>query len=148
MGPAYRFEAEAEWPPLFQQNGVVAVGQSAACASNGKGLVLQPLEGEHATATIALPVPESGKWQVTLRIVHGVRINTSVDAIAPKPSATIPAGVLRIAEAEWTWVDVPNGGCADLATKEVVLTAPSARVTVDARHGPVTIDRFMMQKVK
>lgn len=148
MGAAYRFEAEAEWPPLFQQNGVVAVGQSAACASNGKGLVLQPLEGEHATATIALPVPESGKWQVTLRIVHGVRIHTSIDAIAPKPGATIPAGVLRIAEAEWTWVDVPNGGCADLATKELVLTAPSARVTLEARHGPVTIDRFMMQKVK
>ena len=102
----------------------------------------------HATSTIALPVPESGKWQVTLRIVHGVRIHKSVDAIAPKGGTQLPAGVVRVADAEWTWVDVANGGCADLATKEVALTAPSARVTFDARYGPVTIDRFMMQKVK
>jgi hypothetical protein len=60
-----RFEAEAEWPPVRVEHGSVHP-DFVACASNGRGLRLQPSPGSASAALeIELPVPPDSQ---TLRL--------------------------------------------------------------------------------
>ncbi len=137
-----RFEAEAEWPPLAQRGGFVENVQGETCASQGRVLALVPwpTSGD-AEATIEVPVPETGKWIVSLRAQRGAAI-PGLDAV---PNAHRVEA--RLGPATWTWI--PTGsGCVDLETKDLELTAPAARLTLAAHGGVVALDKISMRRSK
>lgn len=141
-GLALRFEAEAEWPPLAQAGGFAAPVWAGGCASGSRALVLTPEPGRTATATIALPVPAAGRWVVEVHVVHGANV-----PFAPRPSSPAPPeGTLEVEGERWTWR--PEAACAALPVKEVELTPPHARVTLEASNGPIGIDYFSLRKVR
>ncbi len=62
----WRFEAEADWPPLAQHGAwaepIWATGLRQNCPSSGQGLAVHP--APVGSVTIALPVPRRGLWTV------------------------------------------------------------------------------------
>jgi hypothetical protein len=141
---SFRFEAEAEWPPLAQAGGLAAPGGGPACASNGRGLVVTPIGGEIATAAIAVPVPSNGRWSVTPRILHAAR---TPDVPVPRIERPI-SGTLTVGAVSWAWIDVEGGGCTELPSKEVDLSGPAGRAVIEARFGPATLDRLVLRPAK
>jgi hypothetical protein len=139
-GASLRFEAEAEWPPLSQDGGFAVPAWTSGCASGSRALVLTPSSDRRATATISVPVPSAGVWAVELHIVHGARV-----PFAPTVD-TLPAeGALSIGAERWTWK--PQDACAILPVKEVNLSPPHARVTIEAVNGPIGVDYLSLRKV-
>lgn len=62
----WRFESEAEWPPLAQHGAwaepIYATGARQNCPSGGQVLAVHPTpDGD---VTIALPIPHAGSWTV------------------------------------------------------------------------------------
>lgn len=125
FGASLRFEAEAEWPPLAQNAGYATPEWVDGCA--GRALVLTPT-GPRATATIALPVPEAGRYRVEVRIVN-----------VGKSRAKI-----RIGAEEWAFT--PGGTCTTLAPRTLALDPPSVPVTLEAEGGPLAIDRITIAR--
>lgn len=144
LGEPLRFEAEAEWPALAQENGFAAPAFSKEpCASNGKVLVVTPTPVTGvAQVTITVPVPADGRYEIAPRAVQ----DSSVPHSVPRGEA-ISAGILRIGDQHWEWVDVPSGSCADLPVRVVQLKAPSAHVKIEARGGAVALDRLTLKKL-
>jgi hypothetical protein len=136
-GQELRFEAEAEWPPLAQEGGFAVPAWVNGCASKSRALVLVPSGAGPATATIALPVPSRGRWEVLLRIVHGAQV-PHVGTRGPE------AGAITIGDATWTF----EGGelCTDLAPREIDLEPPSAAVRLRASGGPIALDHLLLRK--
>ena len=64
----YRFEAEADWPPLAQSGGWAIPRWTLPCAGGRRALALFG-QGYEAKVTIELPVPASGRWKVRPRVV-------------------------------------------------------------------------------
>jgi hypothetical protein len=71
-GPAphpYRFEAEAEWPPVWQSGGYVEpVFAQGTCAWGGKMLALHTRPDRPFHATISFPVPFPGRFRVAVHV--------------------------------------------------------------------------------
>jgi hypothetical protein len=136
----FRFEAEAEWPPLSQRGGFTEPVQSESCASQSRALALVPwpLTGD-AEATITVPVPDSGKWVVAIRVVRSPAI-PGLDQVPPAQHAEI-----RVEDAPFTWIPVGTG-CVDVATRDLVLEAPAARVTLIAHGGAIAVDKFTLHR--
>ncbi|MBX3202394.1 MAG: hypothetical protein KF894_29985 [Labilithrix sp.] len=159
-GPALRFEAEAEWPPLAQAHGFAAPVWAGGCASGSRALVLTPEPGQTATTTIALPVPSAGRWAVEVHVVHGASVASAPGPARPTPESALEAaagtlevagaapaeGTLEVGGERWTWR--PEAACAALAVKEVELTPPHARVTIEAANGPIGLDYISLRKVR
>ena len=150
LGDPARYEAESEWPPLAQEGGFAIPAMGDACASEG-GLVPHrvlaltpvPVEGK-ASATISVPVPQSGKYRITLRVTQNVKVPHVTSRVPGKP----PKGSITIGPETWTWTDIDTGGaCADLPAREVVLTAPRANIVIGTQGGTVSLDRVMMKKL-
>jgi len=143
LGSPLRFEAEAEWPPLSQQGGLAVPAQVLGCASNGRALVLTPLPQDATmTATIALPVPEDGRYRVMPWIVRG--------EIAPHTEHLIDhknrgIGTIAVGGVRREWVDEASG-CNEMPSFTVDLRAPSATVELTARGGPVALDRINLAR--
>lgn len=136
----FRFETEAEWPPIAQQGGYAAPVFTDTCASNNQALVVTPVPSGRAVITVSLPVPATGRYGVVPRIVHGAVLPFSN---APAHGA---AGVVRIANATWNASVVPGGGCQELGAHELTLTAPSATVTIEAQGGAFAVDRITLKR--
>jgi hypothetical protein len=138
-----RFEAEAEWPPLAQTGGFAVPVFTEACASNSRALLLtpSPLSGS-ASATLAIPVPRSGRYSVAVRIVQGAQLPHVTTR-----GAAIPNGTVTLGSQTWSWVDIAGASCADLAAREIVLTAPVAHLVLDARGGAVALDRVTLRRL-
>jgi len=144
LGTPLRFEAEAEWPALEQHAGFAAPGATDACAGGAKGLVLTPTPVSGlARATITLPVPETGRYAVGVRIVQDARIPHTVAR-----GAGAAAGIVTIGAQKWDWVDLPGGGCTDLPSRDLDLVSPYATVTFEARGGAAAIDRFTLRRLR
>ncbi|MBX3205890.1 MAG: hypothetical protein KF764_12525 [Labilithrix sp.] len=141
-GLALRFETEAEWPPLAQQHGFAAPVWASGCASGSRALALVPEPNQRATATVALPVPSPGRWAVEVHVVHGATVPFARTARGPAP----PEGALEIGGERWTWR--PQEACATLPVKEVELSPPHARVTIEAWNGPIAVDYVSIRKVR
>jgi hypothetical protein len=62
----WRFESEADWPPLAQEGAwaepIFATGQRQNCPSNGQALELHA--SPSGSVTIAVPIPRKGAWSV------------------------------------------------------------------------------------
>lgn len=138
----FRFEAEAEWPPLHQEGGLVVPVQVAdACASNSRALAVAPIPKDGtARARIAVPVPETGLYRVVVRVVRGAVVPNTKGAIDPKVRGV---GVAKMGDLRWDWVDEASG-CADLADREIELVAPAATLEIEAIGGLVAVDRVTL----
>ncbi len=124
-----RFEAEAEWPPLFQRGGHAVPAWVDGCASGARALMLTPAAA-HALATIALPVPTAGRYIVEVHVV-------GPPSPAPRAEAAITIGPER-----WAWR--PDGRCSKLAPREIDLAPPFVPVTLEATNGPALVDRITL----
>jgi hypothetical protein len=113
--------------------------QTEACASLSRALVVTPMGRESATATVALPVPTAGRYTITLYAVRGLNPPWA----PPRPARA--AGTVRIGPATWQWIDA-GSGCVDLGAFDVDLAPPSTDVTIEAREGPVAIDKITIRK--
>jgi hypothetical protein len=141
-----RFESEADWPVLAQSDGVAMPVFTDTCASGSRGLMLlpTPLAG-HASATLTVPVPQAGRYSISVRIVHGTTL-----PFATTRGSTPPKATLTVAKERWDWVDVPGArglSCTDLALHEAALTPPEAHFVLEATGGGVTVDRISIKRL-
>lgn len=143
LGETLRFEAEAEWPVLAQSGGFAVPVFTEACASGSKALLLtpSPLEGV-ARATIAVPVPQAGRYAVSLRVVQGTKL-----PFVTTRGARLPAGKITLGPEHWDWIDVDGAACADLAVREIVLTPPLVHLELQATQGGVALDRVQLRRL-
>jgi hypothetical protein len=135
----WRFEAEAEWPPLAQSGGWASpTWASGTCASASRVLEVLPSSAE-ARITLALPVPHAGRWRLAVTaflrgngaqgtlLVRGPgggelgRVDWA-DPVLPGPPTCVEAGapVLDLPEGEWRLELVARG--APIALDKVLLT--------------------------
>jgi hypothetical protein len=145
----WRFEAEADWPPLGQAGGwAEPVWLSTTCASQQRALTLHDSGSQAATVELELPVPKDGRWLITPRIVrlggHGrATLRLVVTGRAPLPEDS---------KLVWDWLDgdatSPRAPptCAELTPRETTLVASgTARWTLSATGGDVTLDRTTLR---
>jgi hypothetical protein len=135
----WRFEAEAEWPPLAQQGGfAVPAWASDSCASEGQVLRVTPSEGATAHIRIALPVPEGAG-----------RFN-----LAPRFRATGAKGhaEIRVSDVVFQFDDAiakPIGGdCITLPAMPVPLdgrVGKEADLFVDVSGAPIDLDAVTLR---
>ena len=93
----------------------------------------------HAVVTVNLPVPETGRYGVVPRMVHG-----STVPFANAPPAGL--GTLRIGTAKWQAKVVPGNGCQELGSHELSLTAPSVIISIEAEGGAFALDRITLKR--
>jgi hypothetical protein len=149
----WRFEAEADWPPLAQSYGwVESAWLSGTCASQERALELHPSSAATAIATIELPVAKSGRWLVTPRIVRTGGHGRGTLRLVPMGRAPL----LDDAKLVWDWIDdMPTGQrtaretCVDLVPREAQLLAEApargARWVLTATGGTVALDRTTLR---
>ncbi|HEY8076824.1 MAG TPA: hypothetical protein VIF62_22010 [Labilithrix sp.] len=141
-GETLRFEAEAEWPPLAQRGGFAEAVQGSPCASQNRVLAFVPWptsgDGE---VTIEIPVPETGRWSVSLRVQRGATI-PGLDAVPNAKRAEAHVG-----PATFSWIPA-GSGCVDVESKDLELTAPAARLTLAAHGGAVALDKISLRRSK
>ncbi|MFO0675631.1 MAG: hypothetical protein U0169_03795 [Polyangiaceae bacterium] len=132
----YRFEGEAEWPPLAQSGGwVEPEWLSPNCATGGRALALRTTGvGATGVVVLALPVPKSGPVKVVPTVVRGAGsgrgslvLVSHGGTIATRPDVERLAALPAIAE--WTWdVTAPGSpaSCTTLDARDVKVLAGEA----------------------
>jgi hypothetical protein len=127
----YRFEAEAEWPPLAQTGGYATPHwRGAGCASLGRVLMVHPT-GEAAVVDIELPAPRAAKYRIR------------AEAFAEGPAEL----ELRIPEAPGFRMVIPirSTGCVTTPVESVDLKGLSTlRITV--RGAPAALDAVVLDR--
>ena len=128
----WRFESEAEWPPLAQRGAwaepIYATGLRQNCPSAGEALAVRPDPGE-GTVTIALPVPRKARWTI-------------------RPFALVQPGdgpiALRVGPLRWSGSGGPKAGnsvCVDLGAQSADLDEGELPLEIHVSTGPVHLDR-------
>jgi hypothetical protein len=156
-GDLWRFEAEADWPPLAQGLGwAEPAWLSGTCASKERALELHPSSDAMATATIELPVPKGGRWLVTPGIVRTGGHGRGTLRLVPMGRAPLPDDAKLV----WDWADeptlsgprTPRDTCMDLVPREAQLLAEApgagARWVLTATNGTVAFDRSIMRLLR
>jgi hypothetical protein len=156
----WRFEAEADWPPLAQAGGTAeVVDMGDACASAGRALRITPASlasGDitspvvasgartraEATVTLALPIPRGPvapvirMWMVSPRILQGKGAGGGIIRVVTEPAEQ--------AVAEWRWDGDSEAqpACVDLPARAVDLGGEHARawLVVRALGGTLWLD--------
>jgi hypothetical protein len=150
-GDAWRFEAEADFPPAAISD--PAVGRSAVidalgtCASDAHALAIVPTGSAAASMTIELPVPRGSSpapprtWVVTPRTFQRGGPGAGELVLVASPGGP--------ALAQWSWTDAAQTApaCPDLAAKPVELGGEIQRawLIVTARAGAVALDRTTLR---
>jgi hypothetical protein len=128
---SYRFEAEAEWPPLAQNGGYATPHwRGAGCASQGRVLMVAPTS-EIAVVDIELPAPRAAKYRIR------------AEAFAEGPAEL----ELRIVEAPGFRMVIPmrSAGCHTTPAELIDLKGPSTlRLTV--RGAPAALDAIVLDR--
>jgi hypothetical protein len=148
----WRFEAEADWPPLFQSGGwAEPIWMTGTCASQDRALTLHGSESGLASTTIDLPVERDGHWLVTPRVIHTGGRGRGVLRLEPLGRPPLPEDATLV----WDWMDVAGSGpeasrilCTELVPRETsLLAAPGAgaRWVLTSTGGDVTLDRTTMR---
>ncbi len=152
----WRFEAEADWPPLAQSGGwAEPVWMSGTCASMERALTLHPSGAGLASATIELPVATTGNWLVVPRIVRRSGTGHGTLRVVPVGRAPGPGDDKLV----WEWSDseaagpgAPRETCMDLIPHESVLVGGTpgtgARLVLTATGGDVTLDRTTIKMLR
>lgn len=131
----YRFEAEADWPPLAQSGGWAIPRWTLPCAGGRRALALFG-QGYEAKVTIELPVPASGRWKVRPRVV----------AVEDGGHARLVIPGAGGAKATFQWDAAKEAECRELPYQVVELTAPRARVELSGRGGDVLLDAIVIER--
>jgi hypothetical protein len=121
-GPALRFEAEADWPPLAQSGGYAIPVHSTPDTSGGRVLSLVPTAGE-AMAEIAVPWPKDACVDVVARVRAAAGTKGSV-AISGARAEVLGRGELE-----------------DLPPLRVDVRRGETRLTVRTSGGQLELDR-------
>jgi hypothetical protein len=122
-GPALRFEAEADWPPLAQSGGYAIPIHSTPDTSGGRVLSLVPTTAE-ATADIAVPWPKDACIDVVAR----------VRAAAETKGSVAIAGALAEVRGK--------GELEELPPLRVTVRRGESRLTLRTSGGPLELDRL------
>jgi hypothetical protein len=145
---AWRFEAEADWPPLHVTGGRADVVDGAGmCPPDAKALSLDPGTGPEATLAIELPAPRGSTPPTSAR---AWRVIPRVFLSGGKGEATMTLSeeLGGPALARWMWKDATNGpGCIEIGEQTVTL-GPQLRRTwlvLSARGGPVALDKTVLR---
>lgn len=129
--PSYRFEAEADWPPLAQIDGYATPMFTSGCAT--RVLALQPT-ATRAFARIELPVPTEGTWRVSPRVrIMDTRSRGALHVLTDER-----AGPDR-ALASWHWSAEEKDGCLDLEPRTIPLPQ-QAWLLLEGVDGLVALD--------
>jgi hypothetical protein len=136
--PTLRFEAEAEWPVLFQEGGLAVPEPAVGCASGSRVLVVSPTGADRrARATISVPVPTKGRWLVELHVASNPTVPYAPNVTEPSRPVE---GAAVLGDQRWTWKADKNAPCQTLTPHEVDLSPPYALLTIEASGGPVSVD--------
>ncbi len=134
--PGWSFEAEAEWPPLAQSGAWAAPAwTSHACASMHRVLEVRPTAAA-GEVVIALPVPESGNWEVGGTVVRVGSPAAGEISVRQKTAS---------ASARWTVTGAAADACESLTLGAFELAAGEALVTIRAEGGPIAVDRLYLR---
>jgi hypothetical protein len=147
-GPnVYRFESEAEWPPLSQAGGWVEPAWANGTASNDRYLRIIPsaprgraIESAVADAELELLVPANGRYSLEpTSLVQGLGSKATM--------AVVSRGAVV---ASWDWSDPKVEGAraraVPLAPKTAQLASP-ARLRLRVTGGPAGLDRIIIRKL-
>jgi hypothetical protein len=147
----WRFEGEADWPPLAQSGGWAEPAWfSSTCASQERALTLHPSEGENASVTMDLPVPKDGRWLVTPRVIRSGGHGKATLRLVVEGRLALPEDDKLV----WEWFDndaTSASGpptCAELTPHETtLLVGPNARASwvLTATGGSVSLDRTTLR---
>jgi hypothetical protein len=134
----WRFEAEAEWPPLAQSGGWAApTWATTTCASAGRVLAVLPARDE-ARVVLALPVPRHARWRLAVTaLLRGTGGEGTVVVRGP--------GDAEVARA--SWVDPKADGpptCPEVGAPIFDLPEGEWRLELVASGGPVALDKVTL----
>jgi hypothetical protein len=150
----WHFEAEADWPPLAQHDGwVEPIWAAGTCAAAGRALTLHTA-GIEASASLAVPVPRTGKWLVTPRVMRRGGPGRGTLRLLSHGRSAMPEDAKLV----WDWADSDAGArpgkdlCVDLPAKEVFLGADldqsGAEWVLTATGGDVTLDQTSLRATR
>jgi hypothetical protein len=156
----WRFEAEAEWPPILQAGGGWAepVWASTSCASDGRVLTLHGAGAGagrgKASARIEVPVPRRGKWVVTPRVLFRGGAGRGSLRLIPRGRAPAPGDEKLV----WQWSDSDSratpahDACLDLppppGVAGVDLDVAGAEWELTAEGGEVSLDQTILRATR
>ncbi len=133
-GSAWRFETEADWPPLMQRGGWAA----PEWVAGGRVLTLRAAEPPaRARAVVELPIPRAGRWRVQPAVVHrGSRADAVLRLYARMTDASLRD---REPRATWSWRDGARDQAERLPEQLADLEPPSAILEVETNEA-ISID--------
>jgi hypothetical protein len=140
---AWRFEAEAEWPPLGQRGGYVVPTWLSpdSCVSSGVALALVRTGQEPACVTLEVPWPAKQAWDVRATLVadETASVQAWIDSGDGRRDWVLPD---RIDARQWPDSSrSPDGRwCLGLPPLRVNAGEKSGRMTVCSRQSWLAVD--------
>lgn len=136
----YRFESEAEWPPIGQHGGFAEPAWANGIASGDRYLRVTPTQSTGAEVEVELFVPATGRYSIEpTGVLEGKGAKASMTVVTQKQVV-----------AEWQWddpkTDVARVTVTSLPPRTADLGSP-ARVIVRASGGPSGLDRILIRKL-
>jgi hypothetical protein len=137
----WRFEGEAEWPVLAQDGGhAAATHLDARCVSGHQALGLVATSAK-ACASIELPCPHAGVWNVQPWVV--VRESAGLELSMRGADGSVAT--------QWEPAHDPAGpsglthGCVAMPEKRIVVDGPGMQILTICTSGPwVGLDRVQL----
>ena len=146
----FRFEAEAEWPPLDQSGGYAAPTHlTDGCVSGGMALALQRTGESEACVTTEIPWPSKGRWQVRVWLVvqHDVSATASVRTATRNVAMDIPAAGALEAWPGRRSSPAEGRSCVPLEVKTIdSADEPSARLVFCTGDAWIGLDRVELRR--
>jgi hypothetical protein len=145
----YRFEAEADWPPLSQGGGYAqAAWVSGTGASGDRALEVIPTGGQDAWAELELPIPRKDSYRLSPRVL--LRSTGGEGRLVLFTEG--PDGA-RTEKARWEWKDNVSSSIhktLDLAEESFIFegnpsSVTAARLVLWASKGPVALDKTTLK---
>jgi hypothetical protein len=122
----WRFESEADWPPIAQSGGwAEPIWMSGTCASGGRALAIHPTAAT-SEVRIALPTPSAGEWIATPHVVRTDRDGAATVRIVSRARGEL---------ARWTLPETVHGAGGASLTATVTCEALTPRAIVMAGAG-------------
>jgi hypothetical protein len=95
----YRYEAEAEWPPIAQEQGFVEpMHATGTCAWGGRVLTARPQAGRSMRALISFPAPAPGRFYVAVHIASKGKVAARIALLGARDGP--PIGTWRFSSSQ------------------------------------------------
>lgn len=137
----WRFEAEAEWPPLAQRGAFAEVEDArGTCAWGGAWLRVHPAKDAHASVDVAMPVPSPGGWRVAPHVA--TRGAARLTLVLRDPTSSLELATWSIEAAEATPL-----ACRTLSPTYVQTGARELIVEAAVEGDGAMLDAFALEPV-